>query len=391
MALQGNPSLNQPRKDTLPMPEVCDWQRAAAPREAIDRVVRALREGQLVALPTETVYGVAARLGDSQAVERLAKSKGRAGDKPMALALARAGDALRWLPALGLAGRRLSQRCWPGPLTLVSGEGIDQGEARTLPGNVHARVCPKGTLGLRVPAHVAILEVLERMNEPLVLTSANRGGEIEAVTGVEVIEALGDDVAVVIDDGPTRFRHASTVVQVEGKNWRVLREGALPRSMLAPRAGCMLVFVCTGNTCRSPLAEALCKKLLAERLSCRPDELPARGYTVLSAGLAAPSGASSASEAVAAAGELGADLTGHSSRQLSGELASQADWLIAMTHNHLELLHELMPPLLGRVRLLGAHGSDIPDPIGCDQEVYRQCARQILDDLERLVPEVLDP
>src|SRR6516162_1595784 len=156
------------------MPEVIDWRSAADPFVVVDRAAQALAEGQLVAFPTETVYGVAANIWRSDAVERLAQSNGRSEHKPMALAIESASDALDWVPSLSIVGQRLARRCWPGPMTLVCGEGIDEGLASQLPQSVRQRVSPEGTIGLRVPDHEAIQQVLARMPGPLVLTSANR-------------------------------------------------------------------------------------------------------------------------------------------------------------------------------------------------------------------------
>src|SRR5207253_3189276 len=103
-------------------------------------------------------------------------------------------------------------------------------------------------------------------------------------------------------------------------------------------APCRIVFVCTGNTCRSPLAEGLCRQLLADHLRCAAEELGKRGFCVQSAGLAAMIGAEATPEAVAAAAELGADLTGHGSRPLTIEMLLQADRLFAMTASHLRML-----------------------------------------------------
>jgi protein-tyrosine phosphatase len=223
----------------------------------------------------------------------------------------------------------------------------------------------------------------------LVLTSANRSGEPDAVTPEGVIQTLGDRLDLVIADGPSHFGKASTVVQVQGNSWTVLREGVVPRPSLEKLTGCLIVFVCTGNTCRSPLAEGLCKKLLADRLACRPEDLPARGFLVRSAGLAAIMGGPAAPEAIEAARELGADLSHHTSRPLTPELAAQADFLIAMTQSHVRALSGQYPQLGVRPRLLRPDGGDVPDPIGADQETYRACAQQILAYVEKLLPEAV--
>jgi protein-tyrosine phosphatase len=251
---------------------------------------------------------------------------------------------------------------------------------------VRQRICPSDTLGLRVPAHDVVLQVLDRLAGPLVLSSANRSGEPAATTAKEVVEAIGEDLALVLDDGPSRFGKASSVVQVDGNRWTMLREGVVTPAEIERQACRVIVFLCTGNTCRSPMAEGLCKKLLAERLGCTPEELPARGFFVLSAGLAAMMGGGAAPEAVEVARELGADLSGHRSRPLTPNLVAQADDLIAMTRDHVRALAARFPRQGPRPRLLSAEGQDLPDPIGCDEPVYRECAQQIVRDLERLLP-----
>ncbi|HEV3262003.1 MAG TPA: Sua5/YciO/YrdC/YwlC family protein [Gemmataceae bacterium] len=370
------------------MPEVLDWQRMANPRSAVHRAVQALRSGRLVAFPTETVYGIAASALVPEAVERLGRSKARADNKPFTLAIGGADEALDWVPGLGRLGRRLARRCWPGPVTLVCTGGVEGGLAGRLTEGVRQRVCPQAALGLRTPAHEAILQVLRALAGALVLTSANRGGEADAATAEAVLRAVGDHLDLVIDDGPSRYGQASTVVQVNGDSWKLLREGVVPAATLERLSACVIVFVCTGNTCRSPLAEALCKKLLAARLGCPVAELPRRGFVVLSAGLAAMMGGRAAPEAVAAARELDADLAGHSSQPLTQQLAAQADYLVAMTRGHLLALAAQFAGLGNRARLLGGGGEDIPDPIGCDQQVYRECAQQILRYVENFVPEL---
>ncbi|HEV3080139.1 MAG TPA: L-threonylcarbamoyladenylate synthase [Gemmataceae bacterium] len=387
-ALPISKESTEPMTPAKTMTRVLDWQGAKDARAGVHEAVRALAAGELVGFPTETVYGVAASAIIPAAVERLCQGKGRPEGKPLTLAIGSASELLDWVPDVSMLGRRLARRLWPGPCTLVFNVDAARGLASRLPESVRRRVCPAGTLGLRVPAHDAILHTLRQFAGPLVLSSANRSGEPPAVTAEEVLQAMDDDVDLVINDGACKFGQPSTVVHVDGNVWKVLREGVLSAAEIQRQAARLLVFVCTGNTCRSPMAEAFCKKLLAEQLGCQPQELPERGFIVLSAGLAAMMGGRAAAEAVEVACEYGADLTQHSSRPLTQRLVAQADDVIGMTGAHLAALAGHYPSAGTRFRLLSPEGEDLPDPIGCERLVYQQCAEQIMRHLRKLLPDL---
>jgi protein-tyrosine phosphatase len=372
------------------MPEILSWHDTEDPLRIVQQAVEALTEGELVAFPTETVYGIAASAWIPEAVDRLAACKERSDQKPMALALRGAEEVLHWLPELGKVGWRLARRCFPGPVTLVSGNGIEMGLASRLSESVRRWICPTGTLGLRIPAHEAILQVLSLLPGPLVLTSANPSGTTEATRADEVARTLGDRLALIIDDGPSPLGRPSTVVIVEGENWRVAREGVITAEGLQMLSACWIVFVCTGNTCRSPLAEALCKNMLADRIGCAVAELPQHGFIVCSAGLAAFRGDRAAPEAIEAARELGLDLQNHVSQPATRDLVFQADYLVTMTQGHLQNLLSRFPYEGLAPRVLCPDGTDVADPVGCDLTVYRECARQLQQHLQPLVHELVE-
>src|SRR5262249_5086679 len=152
-----------------PMPEVLDWRSAADPRPLVHRAARALAEGEVVAFPTDTVYTLAASALIPEAVEKLCRGTKRDDDRPLTLAVRGAGDAPDWVPGMGALGRRLPRRCWPGAVTFVFG-GAGQGLASRLPEAVRRRVCPSGSVGLRAPAHRAVLAALQLLPGPFVMS-----------------------------------------------------------------------------------------------------------------------------------------------------------------------------------------------------------------------------
>lgn len=372
------------------MPEILGWQDVPRRGEIVDKAAQALMKGELVGFPTETIYGIAAAAWNPEAVDRLATCKGRQDSKPMALAVRGLEEIPIWVPNLGKLGWRLARRCLPGPVTLVYDVEPAVGLARGLPESVRPWVCPTGTLGMRVPDHEAILQVLHGLPGPLVLTSANSSGGVVTTHADEVARTFGDRLTLIIDDGPSPLGRASTVVQIKGEHWKVIREGTLSSADLTVLAASMILFVCTGNTCRSPLAEAFCKKLLADQLGCSVEELPRQGYLVRSAGLAAFPGVRAAPEAIDIAREFGVDIQGHISQPVTFELIFQADYLISMTQGHVESLLSRFPDMGPIPHLFCANGADVPDPIGCEKPVYRDCADLLRKGLEPWVKKFLE-
>ncbi len=366
------------------MVELLDWRRLEEPAVAGRVLARELRRGAVVGFPTENAYVAAAFGLHDEAVERLGEL---IGERPLELAVPGLAAARDWLPELGPAGQRLARRFWPGPLTLASGEGVDQGLAGRLPQTTRAAVHRDGLVHLRYPGHEAFRESMSFLSGP-VLFAPVLSGEGEALQPRQALESAGEHLDVLIDDGPCRYRQPATAVEVRGESWTIRRPGLVSEELIREQLACLIVFVCTGNTCRSPLAEALCKKRLAERLGCGIEELPARGYRVLSAGMAAHAGVPAADEAREVAQTLGADLSQHTSRPLTAELAAQADYLLAMTGGHLRALAGHFGRGPARLRLLSPQGDDVADPIGQTREVYEACARQLGAYIDALVEEL---
>jgi L-threonylcarbamoyladenylate synthase len=192
--------------------------------DARAEAVRLLRTGGIVAVPTDTVYGIAADLALPDAIERLFAAKQRPPEKAVAVLLADADQAGE-LGVVSRAAAVLAAQFWPGGLTLVLPV---RPEAR-LP-RVLAAGAP--TIGVRVPDHPAP-RALASVLGPLPTTSANRSGEADARDAREILERLGDSLALVLDGGPIRGGPASTVVDCTLEWPSILREGAIPSAEIA--------------------------------------------------------------------------------------------------------------------------------------------------------------
>lgn len=362
-------------------PVVIDARAADDLRDVVHRAVQAVTEGQLVVFPTETVYGVAARALDDRAVERLLRLKNRQKGHPLTLAIRGAEEAGDYVPDLSPLAERFARRCWPGPVTLVVDNSHPDSLVRQLPESVQQAVSPSGQVGLRVPGDQIILATLHMVAGPLVLSSANREGQPEATTAPRAVEALGDEVDLVLDDGPSRFGQASSVVSVQGSRYEILRSGVVPEQTLARLATRLVLFVCTGNTCRSPMAETLCRQMLADRLGCKEDELEDRGVMVASAGMASVRGGRASEHSADVMAQMGLDLSRHQTQPLTETLVRDADAIYTMTRAHRQGITMQWPGAAQRTHLLSVDGSDISDPIGGPLERYERCAAQMRREL----------
>lgn len=186
-----------------------------------------LSSGELVCYPTDTVYGIGAVAGNEEAIRRLYVIKGRSHDKAVPLLIAHPADAER-IAEVPAEAIRLIEAFWPGPLTLVM---------RREQGFRSLALANQNTVALRVPDEDVVREIIARVGEPIVGTSANRSGSKPPTSAAEVATQVGEMVDLVIDGGPRRGGQQSTVLDITTAAYRVVREGALSRKELAEASG----------------------------------------------------------------------------------------------------------------------------------------------------------
>jgi L-threonylcarbamoyladenylate synthase len=196
---------------------------STADPQALPLALEMLATGQVVAFPTDTLYGLGADPWETAAVEQLFVAKGRDYGKPIVLLVAGMEHLWRVVPGLPPVAQALASAFWPGPLTIVVPRHPNLPDIVTAGGP---------TVGLRVPDHPWTLRLLAAAGGALAVTSANRSGQGNPTTAAEVQDELGGRIPLIIDGGPVMGGVASTVVDVSVSPPRVLREGAVPARLI---------------------------------------------------------------------------------------------------------------------------------------------------------------
>lgn len=347
-------------------------------QEAVRSVVAELQAGQIVCLPDECGWLLAGLATCQSAAESMQANLHAAPRLISAVAIAHPSVLADYVTDPPRLLSKLSVRCWPGPLVLRGGAPESQGLARQWPAAARKWASTAAGRAFYCPAESFTREVLRCISSPvLCLLGQHRDGPLPS--------ELPSPPSLNVRARTPRFSEGPTVVAVGRQQFQVERAGVVSERMLARLAGEVYLFVCTGNTCRSPMAESLFRKMLADRLKCREDELLDRGYVVISAGLAAYKGAAASPEAVELLRQEGIDLSGHESQPVTEELLFHCDHILTMTRSHRDAVLSAYPELAEQVRLLSPEGRDVSDPIGAGMEEYVRCRDEIARYLEQML------
>ena len=341
-------------------------------KEKIEEIIEILKKGGVIIFPTDTVYGMGTDAKNEEAINKVYQIKNRPKDKPLILFIEEKEEILNLVQKIPFSAQKLINDFWPGPLTLIFKA------AAFTPLNV---ISKEGKVGIRLPAHRVPCEIIKESKILLATTSANISGDISPLRVEEINKNLKKGVDLIADGGETFLGEESTVVDITFSSPLLVREGWLPREKIREtlkREGNIL-FVCTGNTCRSPMAEGFLKKMLPEGKN---------NIKISSAGTFTLKGLRPTELAIKVTRERGVDISYYHSTPLSRDLVEKADLILVMSNFHKKIVSEISSAE-GKIFLLKEFASgrkeEISDPIGESLETYRECAREIEGEIKALV------
>ena len=335
--------------------------------DKIAQAARIIRQGGLVIFPTETVYGIAADANNPKAMERLRNVKHRSDEKRFSILVAQRGIIDNYTSYTEPNLYKLIDKYWPGPLTvIVPTKGVDD------------------TVGVRMPDHTVALKLVEESGCTIAAPSANLEGKKAPTNVQEALADLDGLVDLALDGGPVDFGISSTIVDFTKQKPTVIRDGVISQPDVDRTVNKKnILFVCTGNSCRSVMAEYLLKARLIGR----------DNVEVLSAGTGVYFKSPASHETVTVLREQGINAGIHMSRSLGRIMLRKSDLIFAMTRSHRTQILDLVPSVEKRVYLLKEFidrpsfqsDLDVPDPIGQGHAEYQECLLTIKEAIDKIV------
>ncbi|MBN2457137.1 MAG: threonylcarbamoyl-AMP synthase [Sedimentisphaerales bacterium] len=347
-----------------------DFDRIRQAAELVD-------SAQLVVFPTETVYGIACACL-SRSLAELSRIKGIRDEKRYTLHIEQKNDICKYVPTIVLRQQKLIKNAWPGPVTIVfelSASDLNK-QRSCMDKETFEQLYKNSSIGIRCPDNPVASLLLKMTQNHLFAPSANLTGQNPAIDAQQALDQLSGRVRLIIDGGATKYKKSSTVVKIGKMGLEVLRPGVYSKSALEMMSQINFLIVCTGNTCRSPMAAAIFGSHLAKKLGCKVDHLEEKGYKVSSAGTMGLTDLPPSKEAMQACAAMGIDMAGHRSRSLTRQLVQQSDFIFVMENVHCQRIGQFGDEAMKKCVLL-AENNQIPDPIGQSQQVFNNCAKLI--------------
>lgn len=357
------------------MTKIFDWKNTEDPRDVVHLAVQAVAEGHIVAVPGDCFYLLVGSGIHPSTVSKMGQlAQLDQNSIGLTLMMRSASELLDYFPTISASVRRFASKAWPAPLALDLEDTHPSSLLRCLDPESIAQMKQKsGKIRTSQASHPLFEDMGKLLAGPLLAAPAvdSRGRLARNLASItEQCYTIG------IDDGETSPNGLPTLLEFEQNRAKIMREGILPLDYLKTLSRWTVLFVCTGNTCRSPMAQALMNRKIAERFGTKlsPKDFP---VSAMSAGIAAYGGDAASPGAINAMMKYKIRLENHCSSQLTRDMVDQADLILTMGSRHKHVIVSQWPNTSNKVHLLSPDGAEITDPFGGPLDVYEHCAEQL--------------
>lgn len=359
-------------------------------RKAIKRAAEVIRSGGIIVYPTDTIYGFGADVKNPFAMDRLFELKDRDQSKPVSIMIDSLSQAEEIVGILNESERNVFRKLFPGKTTLI----FKVRKKMSIKRMAHLH-----KIGFRIPDNPICTLLVKEMGGAITTTSVNKSGKAAMKSAEEILASFGSEVDLILDAGPLARSKGSTVLDCATMPPTILRQGDLTADKIGFGLGFkpfekypekfIITFVCSGNICRSPMAEGILKNLLS-RTKYRSV------VKVNSAGTLNIKGASPTIETLDVSSQSSVDLSGHKSRGLDAEIVRNANLIICMAIDHYDYIINHFPAFRSKVILIKQWGrkeklgnASVADPIGRSLVFYERIFVEISREIKRIFPDII--
>lgn len=363
----------------------------------IARAVQILKQGGVLAYPTDTLYGLGVDVFNDKALSKLFLLKKRKTNEAISFIIDSLDTLEKFIGKIDPVKRKQIKKLLPGKYTIIIENENPQSQIKSdfLSSRKHAL----NKIGFRIPDHPIVHRLCGGLGAPITSTSANISGQNNVSSVTEVVAHFGNRLDCILDAGPISDNRGSTVIDFTKNPYMIMRQGEvslarireiLPGVPFQLRKNKMVVlFVCSGNICRSPMAEGILKSALEKTKY-------AVYFDIKSAGTLNIASVPAYDFSLKVADEHQVDLFGHRSRPITDELINQADIVFCMALNHLNYLKARYPNNKEKFVLLREWNREallsnpsIADPIGHDLDFFRKTYQDIQTEINRILPHLM--